>query len=497
MCARWAVSRPRRSKASTDLATVHVPILRNGRAYASLDTLTVTDPRTGEPCATVSQANAGLIRRDLRAMAEARRELRGFSCARLLDICAEAGELFLNSPLPCGMDNEPQSAQDYVEVLSTTSGLPHVLCRQNMHKIHTALTQMPTILRGLMRGLDLNVLDEGVGRQAEVDVCYAATTDALGVVLPSNSPGVNSIWLPAVALKVPVLLKPGREEPWTPMRIVQALIAAGYPPAALGYYPTDHAGTEVILNGCGRSIFFGDDATLRRFAANPHIQLHGSGRSKVLLGEDVIHRWPELLDVLVASILDNGGRSCINASCIIVPRCGDEIAEALAQRLAAVEPRPPADPDAQLAALVNPQYAEYVDTTIEQALGLGAGATDVTARFRHGSRKVTLDGLTYLCPTIIRCDSFEHPLANTEFLFAFASVVEMPLEDAVRRIGPTLAATVITDDAGVIDRFLNCPHVDRLNLGPLATSCVDWAQPHEGNLFEFLYRRRALQQQGV
>jgi hypothetical protein len=32
-----------------------------------------------------------------------------------------------------------------------------------------------------------------------------------------------------------------------------------------------------------------------------------------------------------------------------------------------------------------------------------------------------------------------------------------------------------------------------LNLGPISTMQISWDQPHEGNLFEFLYRRRALE----
>ena len=35
--------------------------------------------------------------------------------------------------------------------------------------------------------------------------------------------------------------------------------------------------------------------------------------------------------------------------------------------------------------------------------------------------------------------------------------------------------------------------IDRLNLGPIPTPQLDWLQPHEGNLIEFLYRSRALQ----
>ena len=33
----------------------------------------------------------------------------------------------------------------------------------------------------------------------------------------------------------------------------------------------------------------------------------------------------------------------------------------------------------------------------------------------------------------------------------------------------------------------------RLNLGPIPTTKLDWLQPHEGNIIDFLYRSRALQ----
>ena len=35
--------------------------------------------------------------------------------------------------------------------------------------------------------------------------------------------------------------------------------------------------------------------------------------------------------------------------------------------------------------------------------------------------------------------------------------------------------------------------VDRLNLGPIPTIKLDWLQPHEGNIVDFLFRARALQ----
>jgi acyl-CoA reductase-like NAD-dependent aldehyde dehydrogenase len=131
-------------------------------------------------------------------------------------------------------------------------------------------------------------------------------------------------------MKIPVLLKPGREDPFTPLRIVQSMIQAGFPKEAFGYYPTTHEGGDTLLTSCGAGISFGSDVTVRKYAPFKNIQVHGTGRSKILIGEDYIDRWEEFLDVLVTSISANGGRSCINTSAILVPSHCDEIAEALA-----------------------------------------------------------------------------------------------------------------------------------------------------------------------
>ena len=53
---------------------------------------------------------------------------------------------------------------------------------------------------------------------------YQATAPVVGMVLPSNSPGVHSLWLPIIPLQIGLVLKPGPQEPWTPWRMAQALL---------------------------------------------------------------------------------------------------------------------------------------------------------------------------------------------------------------------------------------------------------------------------------
>src|SRR5688572_6889624 len=470
----------------------HIPALRRGKAYESLDTVKVKDFRTGEVKATVSQVNAGIVRKDLGRLTEAQAALKEFSVAQLIEICAKAGDQFLNGTLPMGDKGHAQSPQQYIETLSSTSGLPHVMVRRNMDKVHLALTNMKTVLNGLSRGLDLSILDSGSGEQFGTRLSYFPTTPALGLVMPSNSPAVNSLCLPSIAIKTPVVIKPGKEEPWTPYRLIQGFIAAGAPAEAFGFYPTDHEGAGEILKTCGRALIFGDKSTTAQYANNPAIQLHGPGWSKFLIGEDQIENWRDYIDVMAASISDNGGRSCINASAILVPKYAAEIADALAQKIGPFAPLPNSDENAKLSGFANLKMADFIDAQIEDGLKT-PGATDVTAKYRNGPRKVTFDGGVYLRPTIVLCDGFQHPLANKEFLCPYASVVQVPQSDMLKHMGYSLAVAAITKVTAFTEQLLNWPEIERLNIGPISTMHVSWDQPHEGNMFEFLWKRRSIE----
>lgn len=470
----------------------HLPALRRGKPYASLEQFDLKDCRTGEAKARISQVNAGIIRKDLARISESRDALRQLSGERLIGICARAATLFEKETLPLGDQGHTQSPDQYIETLSATSGLPFVMVRRNMSKIANALANMRTILNGLTRGLDLGILERGFGEHNGARLGFYPATSSLGLVMPSNSPAVNSLWLPAIPLKIPVILKPGREEPWTPYRLIQAFLAAGCPAEAFGFYPTDHEGAAEILRTCGRALVFGDKNTTAQYANNPAIQVHGPGFSKILIGDDEIERWPEFIDLMASSIADNGGRSCINASAVVVPKYAAEIADALSQRLGPMVPLSAADESAKLSAFANPAMADGIEAMLEEGLK-APGATDVTARYRQGPRKVSFEGGVYLRPTIVLCDSFAHPLANREFSFPYASVVQVPQSEMLKQIGPSLVVTALTKDPNFQQSLLESPLIDRLNLGPVSTMKISWDQPHEGNLFEFLYRRRAIE----
>jgi hypothetical protein len=145
-----------------------------------------------------------------------------------------------------------------------------------------------------------------------------------------------------------------------------------------------------------------------------------------------------------------------------------------------------------LAAFANPAVAEQIDAAIAQGLRDGS-AVDLVEKLRGTQRLARIGRCAFLQPAVIWCGDREHPLANREFLFPYASVVECPVEEMPNAIGPSLIVTAITQDRPLIDGLMASPNVDRLNIGPIPTWQVSWDQPHEGNLFEHLYRQRAFQ----
>jgi acyl-CoA reductase-like NAD-dependent aldehyde dehydrogenase len=471
---------------------LHIPALRWGEPYKSLDIDKVVHFNTGEPLAEVSRANGGLMGRDMRHAGRARDVLREIPIPELLKMVKKAADLYTKAELPLG--DGTQTPEQFVRMQSATTGLPEHMCRFNMEKNHFVLNQMDKILESLTRGLDLNVLSRGYGVERGVPISYQAQSPVLGMVLPSNSPGVHTLWLPIIPMQIGLVLKPGPQEPWTPYRMTQAFISAGIPKQAISIYPGLGEVGAAVLAHCPRSLIFGGTATVEQYKGNPRVQAHGPGFSKILLGDDKVDDWRKYLDLMVDSVLVNSGRGCINCSGIWASRHTKEIAEALAERMGPVQPLPPEDSKAALAAFTVPGQADAVSADIDKDLQ-ASGAHDLTAKF--GPRLVKKERCDYLRPTVILCDSPDTPIAKKEYMFPFVTVVQCPQEKMLESIGPTLVCSAITEDKKFQRALVDATHIDRLNLGPVPTIKLNWLQPHEGNIVDFLFRARAFQFEGL
>lgn len=468
---------------------LEIPVIRWGKPYESLETTDVVHFNTGEPIARVSSANGGLVSRDMRKADEARKILKQFSIEDLIAKVAQAADLFENETLPLGSGT--QTADEFVVHQSASTGLPEHMCRSNMQKNCFVMRNMTEILQCLTRGLDLNILSRGYGMESRgVVVSLQAQTSVLGAVLPSNSPGVHTLWLPVVPLQMGLVLKPGSSEPWTAYRVASAFEKAGIPKEVISLYPGGHDVGGALLTACSRSMIFGSQKTIDQYAGNPKVQVHGPGFSKIFLGDDCVDDWEKYLDVMVESVYVNGGRSCINCSGIFASRHTEEIADAIAQRLGPIEPLPPEHPDSGLAAFTTDGVGKAILSMVQRDLEAD-GVRDATAPY--GDRLVEKELCSYIRPIVAHAASPQCEIASKEFMFPFVSVVKCPQDQMIKAAGSTLVGTAITENMDWIDQLTDATNIDRLNIGPIPTNRLNWLQPHEGNLIDFLFRSRAYQ----
>jgi hypothetical protein len=78
-------------------------------------------------------------------------------------------------------------------------------------------------------------------------------------------------------------------------------------------------------------------------------------------------------------------------------------------------------------------------------------------------------------------------------MFPYVTVVQCNQGEMIDKIGQTLVCSAITNDKAWSRQLMDATNIDRLNLGPLPTIQLNWLQPHEGNIVDFLFRSRAFQ----
>src|SRR2546426_3146967 len=249
---------------------INIPVLRWGRPYTSLEVDNVIHFSTGETLAKVSQANPGLLAKDIRKAQRARDLLRDIPCRELIQMMKKAADFYRDGTLPMG--DGSQSPDDFARQQSASTGLPEHMCKANMAKNHFVLGNMDRILDCLTRGLELDILTRGYGVESRgVVVSYQAQSPVLALVLPSNSPGVHTLWLPVIPMQIGLLLKPGPQEPWTPYRMAAAFMEAGVPRDAIAIYPGGGEMGAEVVRSANRVMIFGGKPTVERYRGDPRV----------------------------------------------------------------------------------------------------------------------------------------------------------------------------------------------------------------------------------
>ena len=398
----------------------------------------------------------------------------------MLDIFERAGDIF-STGRPDGL--EPDA---YARNASLTSGLPLPVVRKQ------TLGLFPPAFRMMNRFLDvqspggLEVFDNYVYEAGGIRIGLTPRGRNVGFVMPGNHPSVHFMWLCALAMKMPVVLRPSNDDLFTPYRLVSALLDAGLPEDAIAFVPGTHDLVDTIVQACPLSVLFGGQPLVNRYASNRNVRIHGPGRSKVVVLADA--DFDQTVGMICRLVMDDGGRGCINGSAVIVEGGAGRLARAVAAVLAKVPVQSPLEEGAQLGA-VRMVEAEGYNALIDSKLGSGA----IEHTPGRAGRVAMVDGVPIMRPTVIEVDSFEHPLVGMELPFPF--VVFAPArsrQDLLRAARNSLAVVVAGDDGALAQALLLEPTIDKVfGSGALSTE-FDPREPHEGFLLDFLFQKKAV-----
>ncbi|MFL6163359.1 MAG: aldehyde dehydrogenase family protein [Jatrophihabitantaceae bacterium] len=448
--------------------TYQVSIIRCGRPTGSAEVAELAGV-DGTPLAEVHQAPpllAGLT------VAEMRRSAGGPAPAE--DVLRSAGKLFGEAVL-----NE-LTAEEYCQLQARCAGIPITVARRALVEMENTFAQMSDRVRAER---PVGVRDSVPAGQ--ISPVWVRRGDVLAVVAPSNNPGTHSQWILAVALGYQVVVRPGTRDPFTPARMIAALLAAGAPAASLSLLPGGHGTGDALVQAADLSLVFGGDSAMARYGQDRSVIRRGPGRSKLLHSGPITEA---VIDTICDSVGHDAGMRCTNASAVFTDADPRELAEAVAERLARLTPAPPQSARAQLPVLSLAAAAGMR----AQLDGQLAGAVDVAAaRYPDGVLADLGDGSAALRPAVLLCDRPDHPGAGIELPFPCVWILPWRRELGLAPLRNTLSLTVLSADRALAEQALREPSIRKVLLGALPTYSAGAVSPHDGFLGHDLMEARA------
>ncbi|GHO82570.1 aldehyde dehydrogenase family protein [Dictyobacter formicarum] len=393
-----------------------------------------------------------------------------------LDALARAGELFARGTVN-GM-----SALEYQYIVSRMSGTPISIVREAVEGISRHAADMYDSAQQARPIGAVNDWREPNAREGTA--VWVRRGHVFAVHAPGNHPGVHGIWLEALALGYRVAVRPSRREPLTPYRLIAALRACGFGDDQVVLLPTDYDEASEILHQADLSMVYGGQEVVDTYTASPTVLPQGPGQSKILLTADA--DWREYLDMIVDSISHEGGRACVNTTAVLVEGDPTPVAEAIAERLAAIPSLPPEDERAVLTV-----YSLEAAKKIERYLLAKAAGT----RAHLGGEGVVDelgDGSAVLRPAVHQLDRPDASQANIELAFPCVWVAPWTRRAGIAPLKQSLVLTTVTKDEHLLDELLAEPTIKNLYIGNHPTYWIQPGIPHDGYLGEFLMRTKAV-----
>ncbi|MGW1836519.1 aldehyde dehydrogenase family protein [Streptomyces sp. NPDC002067] len=381
------------------------------------------------------------------------------------EVFRTAAQLFATAEL------DGESPEEYVRHTVRATGLASTTIRRGLTDMATEIEELPATAAAELPAAQLRPTHR---------VHRAPSGRTFTAVMASNHPLPHATWVQPLYHGYSVVVRPGSRDPFTPRRLVAALLAAGLPPEKLAFLPSPHAVGSFLLNAADRGIIYGNEQAVSAWDDRARVATRGPGRSRALVDVPLTDA---LLDHLTTSAAFDGGTRCTNLSAILTSNDVQETAAGLAERLARIPVLPAADPESVLL-VVGRERAEALR---RQMAKLTAELTDHSTPLYGDDFLVDLgDGSFLPRPMVLAADRADHPAIGTELGFPFVVLAPWSPADGIAPLRPSLVLNLLTDNAAVTGQALLDPSVRKITDGAVLPWELVPGMPHDGNYTEFL-----------
>lgn len=278
-----------------------------------------------------------------------------------------------------------------------------------------------------------------------------APVGVVGAIVPWNVPQflIMPKMIPALIAGCPVVVKPAPETPIDAMWLAEMLAEADLPDGVVSILPGGRETGESLVRhpGVDKISFTGSSATGRHIAAVcgeqlKRVSLELGGKSAAIILDDAdIDR---TVGQLKTASLMNNGQACVAQTRILVSeRRHDEVVDALAAMMSALEVGDPADDSTDIGPLVARRQQQRVQGYIQAGIAEGA-------RMVLGGTDSPRDSGWYVRPTLFTGATNSMRIAREEIFGPVLTVLTYTDEnDAIRIANDTdygLAGSVWTSD---------------------------------------------------
>jgi hypothetical protein len=301
-------------------------------------------------------------------------------------IMRAAARLFRTAAIDFG--SQIQNYTQFVDTLRRTHGIERALCNDWSDQLEQGLEALPSPI----------MVREG---------------SAILISLPANTFLCLESIFAALWQGYRVFVRPSQREPWSALRLVGALVAAGWPREMISLVNLDRAGLAHVLPRFDHAILYGgSELHCLRGADRPGIVVKGAGCAVAVVGGGWTSHSVRSAAGLVAR---SAGRLCTNVRWLLVEERPAAFAEALTKCLLQ-RVNDAGDIGALTTVVTNSETAQQQFRLITSALRYG---DELLSPQRNW---VAVEGSSQAPVVAMVSSGREHPLRTSEPLFPLALV---------------------------------------------------------------------------